>query len=108
MYNLLAVSPNQVHLVFFANRVSDKVEEIEKDSHVNVSFYDPSTTNWASYSGVAQVSQDKDKIAQHWSSKCMLPVFSSSCVLTLYTSVSLHFSATSRMESIRETSTILE
>ncbi|KAI0355716.1 hypothetical protein OH77DRAFT_1402389 [Trametes cingulata] len=62
------VHPDQVNLVFIANRVSHKFDEIENDSHVNVSFYDESTTNWASYAGTAKISQDKEKIAKHWSS----------------------------------------
>jgi len=62
------VSATQVTLVFIANKVSSKFEEIENDAHVNVAFYDESTTNWASYAGIAKISQDKDKIKQHWSS----------------------------------------
>ncbi|RPD54740.1 hypothetical protein L226DRAFT_523023 [Lentinus tigrinus ALCF2SS1-7] len=62
------VSPTQVTLVFIANKASHKFEEIGNDSHVNVSFYDPTTTNWASYSGIAKVSQDKANIEKHWSS----------------------------------------
>ena len=57
---------NQVSLIFIGNRVTHKFDEIENDSHVNVSFYDPSTTNWASYAGRARISQDKDLIAKHW------------------------------------------
>lgn len=55
-------------VVFIANRVSHKFEEIQNDSHVNVSFYDYTTTNWASYSGIAKISQDRETIAKHWSS----------------------------------------
>ncbi|KAI0665928.1 hypothetical protein C8Q78DRAFT_985324 [Trametes maxima] len=62
------VQPSQVTLVFIANKASHKFDEIQNDSHVNVSFYDESTTNWASYAGTAKVSQDKEKIAKHWSS----------------------------------------
>ncbi|CDO69229.1 hypothetical protein BN946_scf185042.g131 [Trametes cinnabarina] len=62
------VDPNQVTLVFIANRASAKFDEIEHDAHVNVSFYDESTTNWASYAGIAKIIQDKNKIAKHWSS----------------------------------------
>ncbi|OBZ70583.1 Protein bli-3 [Grifola frondosa] len=61
-------SPTQITLVFLANRVSAKFDEIKNDDHVNVSFYDQSTTSWASYSGVARITQDKDKIAKHWNS----------------------------------------
>ena len=62
----VAVEHNQVSLIFIGNRVTHKFDEIENDSHVNVSFYDPSTTNWASYAGRARISQDKDLIAKHW------------------------------------------
>ncbi|KAI0072433.1 hypothetical protein K474DRAFT_1693048 [Panus rudis PR-1116 ss-1] len=60
-------SPTQVSLVFLANRASHKFDEIENDSHVNVSFYDEKSTNWASYSGKAYITQDKEKIKKHWS-----------------------------------------
>ncbi|KAH9942486.1 uncharacterized protein BXZ73DRAFT_97896 [Epithele typhae] len=59
-------SPHQVALVFLANRVSHKFDEIQHDAHVNVSFCDPSTTNWASFAGTAKISQDREKIKQHW------------------------------------------
>ena len=49
-----------------------KFDEIENDSHVNVSFYDEKNTHWASYSGIAEFSQDKDLIAKHWSPLCVL------------------------------------
>lgn len=56
----------QLHLVFLANNVSGKFEEIENDSHVNVSFFDSSTTSWVSYAGKARVSQDRDLIHKYW------------------------------------------
>ena len=65
------MSPTQVALVFIANRASHKFDELENDAHVNVSFYDPSTTNWASYAGKARISQDKEKIAKHWNPMCV-------------------------------------
>ncbi|GBE81150.1 hypothetical protein BKA93DRAFT_13989 [Sparassis latifolia] len=64
----LSLSPSQVTLCFIANRVSGKFDEIGNDAHVNVSFYDESSTNWASYAGIAKISQDKEKIEKHWSS----------------------------------------
>lgn len=64
----LVSSDSQLNLVFLANNVSCKFEEIENDSHVNVSFLDPSSTDWASYSGRARVTQDKELIHKHWSS----------------------------------------
>ncbi|KAH7925524.1 hypothetical protein BV22DRAFT_1064739 [Leucogyrophana mollusca] len=57
----------QLSLIFLANNVTHKFEEIDNDAHVNVSFCDPSSTNWVSYSGKAKVSQDKDMISKHWS-----------------------------------------
>ncbi|KAH9839290.1 uncharacterized protein C8Q71DRAFT_855920 [Rhodofomes roseus] len=61
-------SPTQATLVFIANKASAKFDEIENDAHVNVSFYDESSTNWASYAGIAKITQDREKIAKHWSS----------------------------------------
>ena len=43
-----AISPTQATLVFIANKASHKFDEIQNDSHVNVSFYDENSTNWAS------------------------------------------------------------
>ncbi|CAL1707200.1 unnamed protein product [Somion occarium] len=60
-------SPHQVCLVFIANNASHKFDEIQNDAHVNVSFYDEHSTSWASYSGIARVSQDKAEIEKHWS-----------------------------------------
>lgn len=64
----LVSSDSQLNLVFLANNASCKFEEIENDSHVNVSFLDSSSTDWASYSGRARVTQDKELIHKHWSS----------------------------------------
>ncbi|KAK7685149.1 hypothetical protein QCA50_011512 [Cerrena zonata] len=63
-----SLSPTQATLAFIANTASHKFEEIQNDSHVNVSFYDEKSTNWASYCGIARISQDKDKISKYWSS----------------------------------------
>lgn len=46
-------APSPLHAEF--SRTQD---EIEADSHVNLSFYDPSTTNWASVSGKAVITND--------------------------------------------------
>ncbi|KAI6157829.1 hypothetical protein BKA82DRAFT_254449 [Pisolithus tinctorius] len=62
-----SLGEGQLNLVFLANNVSAKFEEIENDSHVNVSFFDSSTTSWVSYAGRARVSQDRDVICKHWS-----------------------------------------
>lgn len=82
---MAALSPTQLTLVFFANRVTHKFEEIENDSHVNVSFYDEKSTDWVSYSGVAKISQDKTKIEKHWSS-----AYASSAPLPARTILNIH------------------
>ncbi|KAF8629240.1 hypothetical protein AX17_005819 [Amanita inopinata Kibby_2008] len=61
------IGENQLTLVFLANKVTHKCEELENDANVNVSFYDQHSTNWASYSGKARVSQDRELIKKHWS-----------------------------------------
>ncbi|KAG5639122.1 hypothetical protein H0H81_006711 [Sphagnurus paluster] len=65
---LSAFSETQVTLVFLANNASHKFEEIENDAHVNVNFLNNETTAWASFSGRANISQDKALIKKHWSS----------------------------------------
>ncbi|KAJ7045465.1 hypothetical protein C8F04DRAFT_988486 [Mycena alexandri] len=61
-------SDTQLVLVFLANNATAKFDEIKNDSHVNVSFCDTNSTSWASYSGTARVTQDKELIHKHWSS----------------------------------------
>jgi len=58
----------QTTLFFFANKASHKFDELDNDAHVNVSFCNAKTTSWASYSGVAKVSQDRELIKKHWHS----------------------------------------
>ncbi|TFL01615.1 hypothetical protein BDV98DRAFT_612489 [Pterulicium gracile] len=68
---MVATTPKtatQLRLVFIANNVSHKFDELSNDSHVNVSYCHTPTTSWASFSGKATVSQDKAKIKEHWSS----------------------------------------
>ncbi|KAF9464943.1 hypothetical protein BDZ94DRAFT_1281606 [Collybia nuda] len=61
-------SNTQLTLVFLANNASHKFEEIEHDTNVNVSFFNGNTTAWASFSGNAKITQDKQIIKKHWSS----------------------------------------
>ncbi|KAI5120308.1 hypothetical protein M0805_005812 [Coniferiporia weirii] len=61
-------SETQLTLVFIANNASHKFDEIQFDKHVNVSFYDENTTNWASFCGTATLTQDKNLISKYWSS----------------------------------------
>jgi len=57
----------QLTLNFIGNNASYKFSEIENDSHVNVSFYDQKTTNWASFAGTARIIRDKAIIEEYWS-----------------------------------------
>ncbi|KAG5350599.1 Protein bli-3 [Termitomyces sp. T112] len=61
-------SDTQLNIVFLANNVSHKFDEIENDAHVNVSFLSNDTTAWASFSGRARISRDRDVIRKYWSS----------------------------------------
>jgi general stress protein 26 len=63
---ILEKEPTQVNLYFIANNASHKFDEIEHDSNVNVSFYDEASTNWASFTGTAKISQDKALIYKFW------------------------------------------
>ncbi|KAH9961256.1 hypothetical protein BC827DRAFT_1203499 [Russula dissimulans] len=67
-------SNNQVNLVFIANNASPKFQELQNDSNVNVSFFDTSTSDWASFSGIARVIDDRSVIKKHWSS-CIASYF---------------------------------
>ena len=66
-HNTTAIEPTQINLFFIANNASHKFDEIKHDSNVNVSFYDQKTTGWASVSGIAKVTQDKELIKKFWS-----------------------------------------
>ncbi|CAA7261784.1 unnamed protein product [Cyclocybe aegerita] len=61
-------SDTDLTLTFIANNASHKFEEIQNDSHVNVSFLNPSTTSWASFSGRAKIIEDREIIRTKWSS----------------------------------------
>ncbi|EPQ26767.1 uncharacterized protein PFL1_05746 [Pseudozyma flocculosa PF-1] len=53
---------------FFFNTDSGKTDDIQSEPQVNVSYYDPKTTDWVSISGRAQINRDQSKIKKHWSS----------------------------------------
>lgn len=64
-----AMTPVSVeHLTFYyiANVKSGKTKEFENDSHVNISYYDPASTNWASLAGTASVTQEQAVIDKVW------------------------------------------
>lgn len=51
---------------FIANGESGKFDELQHDPKVNVSFYDPSSTNWISLAGQAEIVNDKAEIEKLW------------------------------------------
>lgn len=53
-------------LWFFTSADSGKVEEVEKDHHVNLSYADPKSQTYVSVSGVAQLSRDRAKMEELW------------------------------------------
>ncbi|KAG9019933.1 hypothetical protein FS842_007726 [Serendipita sp. 407] len=60
-------STEGLQFFFLANNASYKFDEIEADNHVNLSFIDTKTTNWASVAGTASISRDQELIKKLWS-----------------------------------------
>ena len=54
-------------LWFFTSSKTHKVEEIEKDNRVNVSYAAPESNTYVSVSGTAEIVKDQDKIDEYWS-----------------------------------------
>ena len=54
-------------LWFFTGKDSPKVEEMQKDAEVNVSYADPNNQVYVSVSGIAQTFHDPAKIRELWS-----------------------------------------
>jgi general stress protein 26 len=54
-------------LWFFTSDNSAKVEEIQKDHNVNISYADRDKENYVSISGVARLVKDKKRIKDKWS-----------------------------------------
>ena len=53
-------------LWFFTRAGSHKVEEIEREHHVNLSYADPSNQRYISVSGLARLVRDRSRIDQLW------------------------------------------
>lgn len=51
---------------FLANTDSGKFDDLTHDEQVNISWSSPSTTNWASAAGKAQVKKDPEAIKPLW------------------------------------------
>lgn len=53
-------------LWFFAEAGSPKMQEIDREHHVNVSYADPSSNRYVSVSGMAAVVKDQAKVDEMW------------------------------------------
>lgn len=53
-------------LWFFTNAKAPKVEEVQHDQHVNVSYSEPNEQKYVSVSGKAQLVSDRQKIEELW------------------------------------------
>ena len=51
-------------LWFVAAEGTEKLTELSQDSHVNLAYYDDSSKQWISVSGVAAISRDRQKIRE--------------------------------------------
>ncbi|MBW4039939.1 MAG: pyridoxamine 5'-phosphate oxidase family protein [Acidobacteria bacterium] len=54
-------------LWFLTRSTSEKVDEIEQDQHVTLSFAEPSDSKYLTLKGRASVSQDRNKVKELWS-----------------------------------------
>lgn len=54
------------NLWFYTSDQTHKVEEIEKDNRVNVSYAKPSDNVYVSVSGTAELVKDREKIEEYW------------------------------------------
>ncbi|KAG9096678.1 hypothetical protein FS749_007974 [Ceratobasidium sp. UAMH 11750] len=59
-------STEGLHFTFLADNSSYKTNEVESNSNVNVSFFEPGPNHWVSIAGTAKLSQDKQKIKDLW------------------------------------------
>lgn len=53
-------------LWFLTRQGSEKVEEVEKDRHVTLTFAEPKDSKYITLKGIASVSQDRSKIHDLW------------------------------------------
>jgi general stress protein 26 len=53
-------------LWFLTKSLSEKVDEIEQDQYVTLSFVEPSESKYLSVKGMASVNQDRSRIEELW------------------------------------------
>ncbi len=56
-------------LWFFTKETSPKVDEVQKDQHVNLSFSSPEQSKYVSVSGTATLVHDEDRKKEYWNTK---------------------------------------
>lgn len=54
-------------LWFFTTKDSPKIEQIQREQHVNLAYADPKAGTYVSINGVATLSQDRQRIDELWS-----------------------------------------
>ena len=54
-------------LWFFSRATTGKITELRKDAQVNLAFSDPSSQNYVSVAGRAEVIRDQEKVKELWS-----------------------------------------
>jgi len=64
---LAAKENGGIDLIFHTNTESGKTDDINSDSHINVSFLN-SSGEWASISGTASIVTDRDTVKKYYSS----------------------------------------
>jgi general stress protein 26 len=55
-----------IDLLFHTNTESGKTDDLESDSHINISFLNPSG-EWASFSGESNIITDREYVRKHYS-----------------------------------------
>ena len=58
------VASNGADLWFVTSKDTSKIEDLEYDPHVNLSYYKDRTREWVSVSGLAKISTDRRKIRE--------------------------------------------
>lgn len=53
-------------LWFFTGASASKVDEVEQEEHVNVTFSDNDKNRWVSMSGMARLVRDRNRIEEYW------------------------------------------
>ncbi len=62
----LAATSQGVDLLFHTNTETGKTDELAQEPHVNIAFYQPSSGEWASVSGTARISTDRELVHKHY------------------------------------------